>query len=82
MTVLAIAPALPLGSAGTYVAAAYVVFVALILTYVAIMAVRAQRLERDLEELRRDVEAARAQDDTSAPDMVSAGAARSEPSPT
>jgi outer membrane murein-binding lipoprotein Lpp len=31
-----------------------------ILAYVAIMAVRAQRLERDLDELRRDVEAARA----------------------
>jgi hypothetical protein len=82
MTVLAIAPALPLGSAGKYVAAAYVVFVALILTYVAIMAVRAQRLERDLEELRRDVEAARAQEDAPAPDMISAGAGRSEPSPT
>ena len=35
-------------------------FVALILIYVAIMAVRAQRLERELDELRRDVEAARA----------------------
>jgi hypothetical protein len=56
----AIAPALPLGKAGKFVAAAYIVFVALILIYVAIMAARAQRLERDLEELRRDVEAARA----------------------
>jgi hypothetical protein len=55
----AIAPALPLGKAGKFVAGAYIVFVALILIYVAIMAVRAQRLERDLEELRRDVEAAR-----------------------
>ena len=32
----------------------------LILVYVAIMAIRAQRLERELAELRRDVEAARA----------------------
>jgi hypothetical protein len=56
----AIAPALPLGRAGKFVAAAYIVFVALILVYVAIMAVRAQRLERELDELRRDVEAARA----------------------
>jgi hypothetical protein len=57
--VFAIAPALPLGKAGKFVAGAYIVFVALILVYVAIMAVRAQRMERELEELRRDVEAAR-----------------------
>ena len=57
--ILAAAPALPLHSAGKYVAGAYIVFLALILIYVAIMAVRAQRLERELEELRRDVEAAR-----------------------
>jgi hypothetical protein len=62
--VFAIAPALPLGKAGKFVAGAYIVFVALILIYVAIMAVRAQRLERQLDELRRDVEAARsARDD-------------------
>ena len=41
-------------------AAAYIVFVVLILVYVAIMATRAQRLERELDELRRDVEAAKA----------------------
>jgi hypothetical protein len=58
---LAMAPALPLGKAGKFVAGAYIVFVALILIYVAIMAVRAQRLERELDELRRDVEAARAE---------------------
>jgi hypothetical protein len=57
--IFAIAPALPLGNAGKFVAGAYIVFVALILIYVAIMAVRAQRLERELDELRRDVEAAR-----------------------
>ena len=56
---LAVAPALPLGKAGKFVAAAYIVFVLVILIYVAIMAVRAQRLEGELTELRRDVEAAR-----------------------
>jgi hypothetical protein len=56
---LAVAPALPLGQAGKFVAAAYLVFVLVILIYVAIMAVRAQRLEGELTELRRDVEAAR-----------------------
>ena len=59
--VLAAAPAIPLDStAGRYVAAAYIVVLAVILIYVAIMAVRAQRLERELDALRRDVEAARA----------------------
>jgi heme exporter protein CcmD len=60
--VFAIAPALPLGKAGKFVVAAYIVFVAVILIYVAIMAVRAQRIERELDELRRDVEAARTAD--------------------
>jgi heme exporter protein CcmD len=57
----AVAPALPLGKAGKFVVAAYIVFVALILIYVGIMAIRAQRLERELDELQRDVEAMRAQ---------------------
>ncbi len=49
------APALPLHTAGKYVAAAYIVFVALILIYVAIMARRLARTERELDELGRDV---------------------------
>lgn len=57
---LAVAPALPLGKSGKFVAGAYVVFLGVILLYVAIMAIRAQRLERDLDQLRRDVEAVRA----------------------
>jgi hypothetical protein len=44
-------PALPLHTAGPYVAAAYVFFVALILVYVAIMAGRLSRIERELGEL-------------------------------
>ena len=44
-------PALPLHTAGPYVAAAYIVFVALILLYVAIMAGRLIRIERELGEL-------------------------------
>ena len=57
MSLLAAAPALPLHSAGKYVAGAYVVFVLLLLVYLAIMAIRLQRTERELVELRRDVEA-------------------------
>jgi hypothetical protein len=60
MSLLASAPAIPLGASGKYVAAAYIAFVVLILVYLAIMAMRAQRLERELQELRRDVEVARA----------------------
>ncbi len=44
-------PALPLDDAGPYVAAAYLVFLALILIYVAIMATKLVRIERDLTEL-------------------------------
>ena len=44
-------PALPLDDAGPYVAAAYLVFLALVLIYVAIMAVKLSRLSRDIAEL-------------------------------
>ena len=44
-------PALPLDEAGKYVAAAYVVFVALILVYVGIMAAKLERIQRELGEL-------------------------------
>jgi hypothetical protein len=44
-------PALPLDEAGKYVAAAYLVFVALLLIYVAIMAGRLRRIERDLTDI-------------------------------
>jgi len=45
------APALPLDEAGKYVAGAYVVFLALILIYVAIMAAKLQRIQRELGSL-------------------------------
>ncbi len=41
-------PALPLHTAGRYVAGAYVVLFALVLIYVAIMAIRLSRIEREL----------------------------------
>jgi hypothetical protein len=50
-------PALPLDEAGKYVAAAYIVFVALILIYVAIMATKLTRIERDIAELDELVQA-------------------------
>jgi hypothetical protein len=44
-------PALPLHTAGKYVAAAYIVLFLLVLIYVAIMAIRLSRIERQLGEL-------------------------------
>jgi hypothetical protein len=44
-------PALPLDEAGKYVAGAYVVFLALIVVYVAIIGAKIARIERQLTEL-------------------------------
>jgi HAMP domain-containing protein len=55
-TIYAITPALPLHTAGPYVAAAYIVFLAIVLIYVAIMARRLVRNQRELAELRRELE--------------------------
>ena len=49
--VLAAAPALPLDEAGKYVAAAYGVFVTMLVVYVAIMGARFARVERELKAL-------------------------------
>jgi hypothetical protein len=57
IAILATAPALPLHTAGKYVAGAYIVFVALLLVYVGIMATRLSRTERELAELTRDLNA-------------------------
>ncbi len=56
-------PALPLDEAGKYVAAAYLVFLALVLIYVGIMASRLARIDRELTEIveltkRRDADPA------------------------
>jgi hypothetical protein len=51
IALLASTPALPLDEAGKYVAGAYVVFLALIVFYVAIMASKLQRMEKELREL-------------------------------
>jgi hypothetical protein len=59
-SVLADVPALPLETAGRYVAAAYVVLFALVLVYLAIMAIRTSRMERELAELLERLDAAEA----------------------
>jgi isoprenylcysteine carboxyl methyltransferase (ICMT) family protein YpbQ len=49
--ILAELPALPLHEAGKYVAGAYVTLFVVVLIYVAIMAVRLGRVQRELGEL-------------------------------
>jgi hypothetical protein len=44
-------PALPLDEAGKYVAGAYVVFLTLILLYVAIIGAKIARIEQQVDEL-------------------------------
>ena len=61
------APALPLDEAGKYVAGAYIVFVLLLLIYVAIMGMKLARIESGLREVaeiaeqRKDAEEAPAE---------------------
>ena len=49
-------PALPLDEAGKYVAGAYIVFVTLIVIYVAIIGAKIARIEREVEALAELVE--------------------------
>jgi hypothetical protein len=51
MELLLAAPALPLDEAGKYVAGAYVVFLTLVVVYVAIIANKIARIEREVTEL-------------------------------
>ena len=44
-------PALPLDEAGVYVAAAYLIFLALIVVYVGILAAKISRIEREVGNL-------------------------------
>jgi hypothetical protein len=66
------APAIPNDVGGKYVAGAYIVFVLLLLIYVAIMGMKLARIERDLREVaeiaeqRRDDAAALAEPATPA----------------
>jgi hypothetical protein len=56
IAVLASAPALPLHAAGKYVAGAYIVFVVALVIYLAIMAIRLGHTQRELSELKREVQ--------------------------
>ena len=56
LRVLAETPALPLHEAGKYVAAAYGVFVTMLVVYIAIIGARFARVEREVKELAELVE--------------------------
>jgi type II secretory pathway component PulM len=56
MIALATTPALAPGKAAPYVIAAYIVFLAIVLIYLAIMAKRLRSTERDLAELKREID--------------------------
>ncbi len=51
LSILLAAPAIPLDEAGKYVAGAYIVFVVLLVIYVAIMAARLGTLSKEIESL-------------------------------
>jgi hypothetical protein len=70
---LASTPALPLDEAGKYVAGAYIVFLVLIVVYVAIMAAKLQRIEKELRELAGFAET-RANGDQATPGREEVGA--------
>jgi hypothetical protein len=78
MSILA-TPALPLHTAGKYVAAAYIVFFALVLIYVAIMAMRLNRIERDLGDLLERFPAAPPEPGLLPEDIEDAATAQDEP---
>jgi hypothetical protein len=73
-------PALPLDEAGKYVAGAYVVFLTLIVVYVAIIGAKVSRIERDIDELVELTERRDEDGDTPdgpPPEMVGQDASRS-----
>jgi flagellar biosynthesis/type III secretory pathway M-ring protein FliF/YscJ len=84
VTLLA-APALPLHTAGKYVAGAYVVFVVMLVVYLGIMTLRTRRTRRELAELQRDLAERQAReqlDGTEFGEGAAGGTASSERDPT
>ncbi len=72
-------PALPLDEAGQYVAAAYTVFVVLLIVYVGIMAAKLGRISREIGELTELAERRERERRAAAEDPGSGATARSGP---
>lgn len=64
---LAELPALPLHTAGKYVAAAYIVLFAMVLVYLGVMALRTSRIEREMADLLQRLDAEQQDAATPAP---------------
>jgi hypothetical protein len=75
---LAADPSVPNDVGGKFVAGAYVVFIVLLLVYVAIMGMKLARIEKSLGEVAEFAEARRAEGGT----PVEAAGAGEEPQPT
>jgi hypothetical protein len=75
--IVAEAPALPLNTAGKYVAGAYIVVFVIVLIYVAIMGIRLSHIERDLGELLEIKKAADAAEEKPLPTLASTTGAQS-----
>jgi hypothetical protein len=75
---LAVAPAIPNDVGGKYVAGAYIVFVLLLLIYVAIMGMKLARIERDLRDVAEIAEARK----PAAPSSVQAAPGRGSEEPS
>ena len=80
MIVLA-APALPLHTAGKYVAGAYVVFVVMLVVYLGIMTLRTRRTRRELAELQRELAQRQAQAELDGPEFGHRASGEQTPSP-
>ena len=74
---LAAAPAIPNDVGGKYVAGAYIVFLLLLLIYVAIMGMKLARIERGLREVAEIAEARNVEPST---DQAAPGRGSQEPS--
>jgi hypothetical protein len=61
--VFAIAPALPLHAAGKYVAGAYIVFAVMLIVYLGIMGLRLSRTQRELAQMKRELDERTASDE-------------------
>jgi hypothetical protein len=78
-SLLLAAPAIPLDEGGRYVAAAYIVFVVLLVIYVGIMAARLGNLSKEIESLAELAERRPAGPAAGDPEPVAAGEASADP---
>jgi len=72
----AVAPALPLHSAGKYVAGAYIVFALILVVYISIMAKRLRTNQAELRQLKATLD----ERDRAAAGLTGPAAAQTEPS--